>query len=151
VRYPQVSDSAFDFYRANSCIAYSPDRSAALDYGCFVAKTLMVTNAGGSGARQVFDAAAQNARVLSASWSPDGRSIAFSVGPHGLGTRNPILPAQIALIRSDGSKLKMLTQDPNNNAYPSSRRTENASSSGSSAGTSTGLGFSRWETGKSQH
>jgi Tol biopolymer transport system component len=37
----------------------------------------------------------------------------------GLGTRNPITPVQLALIRSDGSGLRILTEGNNSSAFPS--------------------------------
>ena len=35
------------------------------------------------------------------------------------GLRNPNTPAQLAIVRSDGSDLRILVQDENNNGYPS--------------------------------
>jgi TolB protein len=114
------ANSSFDFYRTDSCIAYLPDAQQLAMTNCFRnQKTLMVVNADGSGLRKVFDATAQNASIVSPSWSPDGRYIAFALAPRGLGTRNPISSAQIALIHSDGSNLRMLTRGDNNNAFPS--------------------------------
>lgn len=114
--------SEFDFYRTDSlhCLAYSHDGLQLAVSSCVRGqKTLVVLNTDGSGLRTVFDATAENASVVSATWSPDGKYIAFSVGFRGLGMRNPISSARIGLIRTDGSTPKMLTPDDDNYAYPS--------------------------------
>jgi TolB protein len=111
-------DPKFDLYKADYSLAYSPDGREVLFSGSFVGdKALMVMNADGSSHRVLFDAKDRNVGVVSPSWSPDGRFIAFTMGRFGL--RNPNTPAQLALIRADGSDLRILTQGQNNNGYPS--------------------------------
>lgn len=111
-------DPQFDLYRSNSSVSYSPDGHRVLYAGSFVgAMALMVMNADGSGHRTLFDAKGRNVGIVAPSWSPDGRYIAFTMGRFGL--RNPNTPAQVALLRSDGSDLRILTHGPDNSGYAS--------------------------------
>jgi Tol biopolymer transport system component len=110
------NDPQFDLYRSGYSLSYSPDGRRVLFAGAFVgAKALMVMNADGSGQRALFDA--KDVGIVSPSWSPDGRQIVFAMGRYGL--RNPNTPAQLALVRSDGSGLHILTHGMDNSGYPS--------------------------------
>jgi TolB protein len=113
----QSSDSQFDLYRADYSLAYSPDGRLVLFSGSFVGDpALLVMNADGSNRRTLLDAKDRNVGIVSPAWSPDGQHIAFTMGRFGL--RNPNTPAQLALVKSDGSDLRILVQDKNNNGYP---------------------------------
>jgi TolB protein len=113
-----LTDSQFDLYRADYSLSYSPDGRLVLFSGSFVGDpALLVMNADGSNRRTLFDAKDRKVGIVSPVWSPDGRFIAFTMGRFGL--RNPNTPAQLALVKSDGSDLKILVQDNNNNGYPS--------------------------------
>ncbi len=116
---PIVSrDPGFALYRADAMLSYSPDGRQVLFSGSFSGdKALQVMNADGSGHRAIFDTRVLKVGVVSPAWSPDGKVIAFTLGRFGL--RNPNAPAQIALIRSDGSDFRVITQGPDNSGYPS--------------------------------
>lgn len=54
--------------------------------------------------------------VMSPEWSPQGDWIAFGLGTFFLG---PSHPAQVAMVRPDGTGFRLLTSPPNNNGFPS--------------------------------
>jgi Tol biopolymer transport system component len=50
-------------------------------------------------------------------WSRDEKQIAFTLGR--LASRHPVTPSQIAIVRSDGSGFRVLTNGTDSSAYPS--------------------------------
>jgi len=69
----------------------------------------------GSDRRQIFSE--KGASAFYPSWSPDGYEIAFSVGRYFRAPGHPA--AQVAIIRTDGSGLRMIADDGANNGFPS--------------------------------
>jgi Tol biopolymer transport system component len=70
----------------------------------------------GTGSRVIFGAGAEKLEIGSVALSADGRKVAIQVGGN---FRRPVEPAQIALMGSDGSALRMVTHDGSNNGFPS--------------------------------
>lgn len=113
-----TSDPQVDLYRASLTQSWSPDLSRVLIARPFEGEsTLTVINADGSGRRTLYDAGSTAGGIVYPVWSPDGASIVFTLGRYG--TRNPVTPAQLARIRSDGSGLQMLTQGESGSGYAS--------------------------------
>jgi len=109
-------DPRFDLYRASYSLSYSPDGRRVLYAGAFVGdEALKVMNADGTGHVTLFDAKDRNVGIVSPSWSPDGSHIVFTMGRYGL--RNPNRPAQLAMVRADGSDFEMLTRGTANSGY----------------------------------
>ena len=105
-------DPAFDLYLTGSFPAYSP------------AGDKIVISPGRNG-MTIMDADGTNSRILLdspgkvavfPSWSPDGKYIAFALG--GFFAR-PVEPGQLAMIRPDGSDLRMLTKGEASSGFPS--------------------------------
>jgi Tol biopolymer transport system component len=74
-------------------------------------------SADGSERREIFTAPNPDMLVGAIAWSRDETLIAFTVGR--LASPNPVTPAQIGLVRSDGSGFRMLTTGDNSSAFPS--------------------------------
>ncbi len=75
---------------------------------------LYIMDADGRNGRSLYDA--QGEVVVFPSWSPDGQYIAFGVGRF---FDRPVKPGQLAMIRPDGSDLKMLTHGEASSGFPS--------------------------------
>ena len=85
-------------------LAYSPNgEQLALTPG--TDRNLMVMNGDGTHAHKVFDSGGKV--IAFPAWSPDARYIAFGIGGF---FERPVVPGQLALIRPDGSGLRMLTE-----------------------------------------
>jgi dipeptidyl aminopeptidase/acylaminoacyl peptidase len=96
----------------------SPDRTSVL-YGA--GGTLTVARIDGSGARRIIDLPHQ---ILAATWSPDGRAIAFELADT---TACPVAPRpcgdfQIWLVGRDGGGLRMLADNAAEPAWSSDSR-----------------------------
>jgi Tol biopolymer transport system component len=70
----------------------------------------------GTVSRLIFGAGAEQREIGSVALSHDGRTVAIQVGGN---FRRPVEPAQIAIMASDGSGLRMVTHDGNNNGFAS--------------------------------
>ena len=77
---------------------------------------IMLVNADGSGGRILFGNAEKGS--LAPVWSPPGDKIAFGFGQF-FQTTNGAAIADIAVINSDGTNLKILTSGDGNNGFPS--------------------------------
>jgi Tol biopolymer transport system component len=106
----------FELFSTGTFPAYSPDQRHILLAGGFgPVNTLKLINADGSDYHTVFTAP-KDAWILSPSWSPDGKTIALSIG--GFFAR-PVQPGQIALVDADGSNLRTLTHGDASSGFPS--------------------------------
>jgi Tol biopolymer transport system component len=113
-----ATDPDFDFYRAAYTLSWSPDGQRVLFARPFVGESsLRVMNADGSGRRTLFDTKDPDTGIVFPVWSPDGKTIVFTLGRYG--SRNPVTPAQLAQVRADGSEFRLLTQGENGSGYPS--------------------------------
>jgi len=70
----------------------------------------------GTGSRVIFGAGVGMREIGSVALSADGRNVAIQLGGN---FRRPVEPAQIAIMGSDGSGLRQVTHDDNNNGFPS--------------------------------
>ncbi len=93
--------------------ALSPDGKHVVVPG---GTALTIMDVDGSNARTLFDSKSTDKQILSSSWSIDGKYVAFDIGRY---DRDRTYPAQIALIRPDGSDFRLLTGGLNNSAFPS--------------------------------
>ena len=75
---------------------------------------LEIMGADGANPRTLFEA--KGKVIVFPSWSPDGKYIAFGLGAF---FDRPPKPGQVAMIRSDGSDLRMLTQGETSSGFPS--------------------------------
>jgi Tol biopolymer transport system component len=119
-------DSRFGLVRVGlSFPSYSPagDRLTG-DENLLTAKRVVVTNADGAERRVIYElkspepchgTAVNCASVARPVWSPLGDRIAFSVGAH-MGQPGP---AHLAMVRPDGTELKMLTSGERHDGLPS--------------------------------
>ncbi|MEP6902888.1 MAG: hypothetical protein ABJA66_14135 [Actinomycetota bacterium] len=89
----------------------SNDRTAAILHN-----SILLINADGSGQRLLFGDAEKS--TLAPVWSPQGDKIAFGLGRF-FQTQNGAAIADIAVINSDGTNLKILTKEGGNNGFPS--------------------------------
>jgi Tol biopolymer transport system component len=122
-------DQQFDLLLTEPFPSLSPDGTKLVysQYGHARSATtgLQATSAGNTSI-EIMSAAGHDKRTLfhregfsafSAVWSPSGDEIALSVGRY---FRAPGLPpAQIALIKPDGSNFRLLVDDEMNNGFPS--------------------------------
>jgi TolB protein len=77
--------------------------------------TLNLVARDGSDSRVIFGAGLAREEIGSVALSADGRNVAIQVGGN---FRRPVEPSQIAVMKSDGSALRTLTHDNNNNGFP---------------------------------
>ena len=77
--------------------------------------SIEIMNADGTGKTTLFHR--EGFSAFSAVWSPAGDEIALSVGPYFRPAGLP--PAQIGLIKPDGSNLRLIVDDDMNNGFPS--------------------------------
>lgn len=107
-------DARYDLWMTGYLPAVSPDKKHIVMSG-YPNSALTIMDADGGNARILFNAAAGNV-VASPSWSPDGKTIAFGIGGY---FRRPLQPAQIALINSDGSNLRLISDEDLISGFPS--------------------------------
>ena len=122
-------DSDFELLLNEPLQSYSPDGSrlvftkygpgkspvTGLEFAATVDTSIEIMNADGRDRRTLFHR--EGFSAFSAVWSPSGDEIALSVGRF---FRWPGLPpAQIALIKPDGSDFRLLVDDAMNNGFPS--------------------------------
>jgi Tol biopolymer transport system component len=111
-------DREFDFYRATRTQSWSPDRTQVLFALPFQGQsTLQVMNADGTNRRTLYDTKDAAKGIVYPVWSPDGQWIVFTLGRYG--SRNPVTPAQLARIRSDGTGFEQLTHGDAGSGYSS--------------------------------
>jgi TolB protein len=106
-------DPEFELVSAHGeMLAYSPngEQLAFTDDD----RNLVLMNGDGTGIRKVLDSGGKV--IVSPTWSPDGRYIAFAIGGF---FERPVVPAQLALIRPDGSGLRMLTEGKASSGFAS--------------------------------
>ncbi len=94
-------------------LAYSPNGDQlALTPGSD--RNLVVMNGDGTNVHKVFDSGGKV--IAFPTWSPDAKYIAFAIGGF---FERPVVPGQIALIRPDGSGLRMLTEGKASSGFAS--------------------------------
>jgi len=120
-------DADFELLLSEPFPAFSPDGKQLLYSQYHMGKTngleattardtsIEIMNADGSEQRTLFHRAGFSA--FSGVWSPSGNEIALSVGRYFRQPGAP--PAQIGLIRPDGSDFRLLVDDEVNNGFPS--------------------------------
>ncbi len=69
----------------------------------------------GTKSRVIFGAGEAQREVGSAALSADGRTVAIQLGGY---FRRPVQPTEIGVMSSDGSGLRIVTHDDNNNGFP---------------------------------
>ena len=74
---------------------------------------LAVWDAKGGSPRRIYRA---DASIMGPQWSPDGRWIVFGAGSYFL---DRVKPAQVLIVRPDGSEARPLTSGPGNAGFPS--------------------------------
>ncbi|RYG80005.1 hypothetical protein EON77_08425, partial [bacterium] len=99
-------DERFEFERAAATLSYSPDGRRVLLARPFDGESrLEVMNVDGSERRTLHDTNDAAKGIVYPVWTPDGASIVFTIGPYG--KRNPVTPAQLMIIRADGTGLRV--------------------------------------------
>jgi Tol biopolymer transport system component len=93
--------------RDGSRVAYSPGYSSG--------NTLVVADADGAHATEIFSTGANGAAIGSVAWSPDGKTLAIELGGY---FQRPIETTQIATLGSDGSNLRILTNGSDSSGFP---------------------------------
>lgn len=114
-------DPEFDLMLTEFFAAFSPSgdrlvvstRSAEPVPGDFLESSLDMMSADGSDRHTIFYQKGKNA--LAASWSPSGDQIAFGLGTFFF---RPGVPAQLALIKPDGSGFRLITSGETDNGFP---------------------------------
>lgn len=102
------------FLTAGVFPAYSPSGEQVV-MSTFYPFGLKIMDTDGGRSRTLFDA--QERMAIFPSWSPDGKSVVFGLGPYfqaGWGKS-----AQIASIQADGSNFRLLTNGETNSGFPS--------------------------------
>jgi len=105
-------DPAFELYLTANFPAYSPAGDKLVITSA--RPTLTIMDADGTNSRTLLESPGKVA--VFPSWSPDGKYIAFALG--GFFAR-PVQPGQLAIIRPDGSDLRMLTSGEASSGFPS--------------------------------
>ena len=113
-------DSEFDLVLTEPFAAFSPrgDQlvyTSTLDGRDVMNTSIDILNPDGTARRQLFWR--EGFSAFSPAWSPRGDQIAFSVGRYFRAAGHP--PAQVALIRPDGSGYRVIADDGVNNGFPS--------------------------------
>jgi TolB protein len=114
-------DPEFELFLSEPFPAFSPDGKKLLysQYGANGTSagdtSIQIMNADGSGKHPLFHKEGNSA--YDAVWSPAGDIIAFSVGKYFRAAGLP--PAQIALIKPDGSGYREIAEEGVNNGFPS--------------------------------
>lgn len=111
-------DARFALMRTGSFATFSSDGRQMLVAGDLGRapgdRGIVAMDANGRNQRTLFEA--PKGTITSPSWSPDGNLIAFGVGTY---FERPVKSAQIAIMHSDGSGLRYLTQGETNDGFPS--------------------------------
>jgi Tol biopolymer transport system component len=115
---PFFSKNARDFEFASSNLfpAFSPRGKlvTTMDFNGIDHASLFVMDADGGHAQRVFDE--KSGMAFAPSWSPDGQWIAFGFGIFFEGRTRP---AQVMMMRADGSERRELTHGSANSGFPS--------------------------------
>lgn len=112
-------DSQFQLTRTGIFPSYSPSGARLVlndQAGAIRHNAIMVMNADGSGRSILFNDPEKS--VLSPAWSLQGDKIAFAFGQFFQSVQRPAV-ADIAMIGSDGTGLKILTNGAGNHGFPS--------------------------------
>jgi TolB protein len=106
-------DPAFELVSTKAgMLAYSPNGDQLALVGSD--PNLLTMNGDGSNVRTIFEGGGKV--IAFPTWSPDGKYIAFGIGGF---FERPVVPGQIALIRPDGSGLRMLTDGKASSGFAS--------------------------------
>ena len=100
--------TAFPAFSADgSRVTYSPGNS----FG----NSLLIADANGENAMQIFSTSPNGNSIGSVAWSPDGEALAIEIGGY---FQRPIETTQIAILDSDGSNLRVLTKGADSSGFP---------------------------------
>lgn len=109
----------FEFASSNLFPAFSPSGKLAttIDFNGIDYASLSVMDADGGHAQRVFDE--KSGMAFAPSWSPDEQWIAFGFGTFFQGFQGKAKPAQVMMVRADGSERRELTNGSSNSGFPS--------------------------------